>query len=170
MDAMRDVLTAAAPGSARRSGELQASRGRSLHRVGVLEERQMPTTRHYVCGLVMALGLGCAAELVRTPVTVTPVPVGEPRTLRVREPVSVTPSTGYTRIIRAGSTWRLVGTLPQGEVYRPIGEVFSVEGANVHEAYLVLVDGGVVGFYLPGEGAFAPLPKRVRLPTDRGAP
>jgi hypothetical protein len=118
----------------------------------------------------MILGLGCAAELARAPVAFTPVTSGEPRTLRVRETVSVTPSTGYTRIIKAGSTWRLVGSLPQGDVYRPVGDVFTVEGANVHEAYLVVAQGRVVGFYLPGEGAFAPLPDKVLLPTDQGAP
>jgi hypothetical protein len=117
----------------------------------------------------MVVGLGCAAELARAPVAFTPLTSGEPRTLRVRETVSLTPSTGYARVIRAGSTWRLVGSLPQGEVYRPVGDVFTVEGAHVHEAYLVVVQGRVVGFYLPGEGAFAPLPDRVLLPTDEGA-
>jgi len=118
----------------------------------------------------MILGLGCAAELARAPVAFTPVASGEPRTLRVRETVSVTPSTGYTRVIKAGSTWRLAGSLPQGEVYRPVGDVFTVEGAHVHEAYLVVARGKVVGFYLSGEGAFAPLPDGVLLPTDQGAP
>lgn len=118
----------------------------------------------------MILGLGCVAELSRAPVGFTPVTSAEPRTLRVREAVSVTPSTGYTRVIKAGSTWRLVGSLPQGDVYRPVGDVFTVEGANVHEAYLVVTQGRVVGFYLPGEVAFAPLPDQVLLPTDQGSP
>ncbi|HYQ81393.1 MAG TPA: hypothetical protein VEP68_07820 [Anaeromyxobacteraceae bacterium] len=118
----------------------------------------------------MLLALGCAAELKRAPVSFTPATGGEARTLRVRETVSVTPSTGYGRQIRAGSTWRLVGSLPQGDVYRPVGDVFTVEGANVHEAYLVLAQGRVVGFYLPGEAAYAPLRDGVALPTDEGVP
>ncbi|HEU4382120.1 MAG TPA: hypothetical protein VFR85_01355 [Anaeromyxobacteraceae bacterium] len=129
----------------------------------------MGHARKLVYGLALTLGLGCAAELSRAPVAFTPI-TGEPRTLRVKETVSVTPSTGYTRNIRAGSAWRLVGSLPQGEVYRPVGEVFTVEGANVHEAYLVVAQGSVVGFYLPGEAAFAPLPGAVPLPTEQGAP
>ncbi|HZY01981.1 MAG TPA: hypothetical protein VFF02_00675 [Anaeromyxobacteraceae bacterium] len=118
----------------------------------------------------MVLALGCAAELKRAPVAFTPPASAEPRTLRVRETVPLTPSTGYTRYVKAGSTWRLAGSLPQGDVYRPVGDVFTVEGANVHEAYLVLAQGRVVGFYLPGEAAYAPLPEGVVLPADQGAP
>lgn len=118
----------------------------------------------------MVLALGCAAELKRAPVAFTPPASAEPRTLRVRETVPLTPSTGYTRYVKAGSTWRLAGSLPQGDVYRPVGDVFTVEGANVHEAYLVLAQGRVVGFYLPGESAYAPLPEGVVLQADQGAP
>ena len=38
-----------------------------------------------------------------------------------------------------------------------LGTVFTIEGANMHEAYLVLREGRVVGFYLPGERAFSAL-------------
>lgn len=130
----------------------------------------MATTRSPFPALAVILALGCAAELARAPIGFTPSAGGEPRTLRVREAVPVTPSTGYTKVVKAGSTWRHVGSLPQGEVYRPVGDVFTVEGANVHEAYLVLAQGQVVGFYLPGEGAFAPLPDKVLLPTDQEGP
>jgi hypothetical protein len=88
-----------------------------------------------------------------------------PTTIHIREAVTITPSTGYSKVIKADSTWQLAGSVPHGEVYRPIGDVFAVEGANVHEAYLVVNQGQVVGFYLPGEGAFAPLPGRIPLPV-----
>jgi len=116
---------------------------------------------------VAATSLACAPELVRSPVTFSPS-AGEPQTIvTVTRAVSVTPSTGYTKNIAAGSTWRRVGTTDRGEVYQPVSAVFAVEGANMHEAYLVVRAGQVVGFYLPGEDAFAPLPEPVALPAEQ---
>jgi hypothetical protein len=39
-----------------------------------------------------------------------------------------------------------------------MNDVFTIEGAHIHEAYLV-VDAGdqLVGFYLPAEQAFSPM-------------
>jgi hypothetical protein len=51
-----------------------------------------------------------------------------------------------------------VGRTSEGDVYKPVGRVFTVEGAHIHEAYLVLVGNRLVGFYLPVERAFAPAP------------
>jgi hypothetical protein len=56
-----------------------------------------------------------------------------------------------------------VGLLPQGQVFRPVGTVFTIEGANMHEAFLVIQDARLVGFYLPGEHAFAPLETGIEL-------
>jgi hypothetical protein len=61
-----------------------------------------------------------------------------------------------------------VGILPEGTVYRPIGTVFSIEGRNVHEAYLVVHAGAVRGFYLPAESRYSPLPNPVTF--NQGAP
>jgi hypothetical protein len=121
-----------------------------------------------VAGVCLAaVLLGCAAELARRPASYAPLAAdAEASLLRVPRAVAVTPSTGYTKTIRAGSTWRRVGATREGDVYRPVGEVFAVEGANMHEAYLVVASGRVVGFYLPGERAFAPLPESVPLPTE----
>lgn len=77
--------------------------------------------------------------------------------------VGITLDTGYERTLKAGSRWRAAGTVDQGDVYRPVGDVFTIEGANIHEAWLVVRDGTLVGFYLPAEhgysalGATAPL-------------
>jgi len=109
---------------------------------------------------------GCAPEVVRTPVAFSAAGEDGQATVRIRQATSVTPSTGYTKTIKAGSAWRRVGTLPQGSVYRPVGDVFAVEGANMHEAYLVVAEGQLVGFYLVGERAFAPLADKVPLPME----
>jgi hypothetical protein len=79
-----------------------------------------------------------------------------------RRPMDLMPAAGSTRVsiervIRRGSVWTLVGSSNEGEVFKPVDRVFTVEGAHVHEAYLVLKDDNVVGFYLPVERAFAPV-------------
>jgi hypothetical protein len=66
-------------------------------------------------------------------------------------------NTGFHRDIAAGSRWQLAGRIAQGDVYQAVGNVFTVEGAHIHEAYLVVDNQAVVGFYLPAERGFSPL-------------
>ena len=58
------------------------------------------------------------------------------------------------------------GAIAQGTVYRAAQGVFTLEGANIHEAYLVLRGQELVGFYLPVEQAFSPLKDPVMLQFD----
>ena len=66
--------------------------------------------------------------------------------------------TAYDRLLKQGSRWIPVGNIPQGAVFRPDGHVLTIEGAHVHEAYIVISTERLVGFYLPVEKAFSPLP------------
>jgi len=66
-------------------------------------------------------------------------------------------ATGYSTTLRATTTWQLVGTIPQGEVYRTRDQVVTLEGAHIHEAYIVVDQGALVGFYLPVERTFSPV-------------
>jgi len=117
--------------------------------------------------LCVALSLaGCASDVTRTPARFVPGADQQSAVLRIREPASLTLPTGYARPIKRGSVWRFVGTVPHGDVFQPVGDVYTIVGANAHEAYLVLASGLVVGFYLPGEAAFAPLSDKVRLITE----
>ena len=101
---------------------------------------------------VVAIGLGaCAAEVVRQQADFTPVAAAA-----ARAEIEVPVSRNYNRVLARGSRWQLVGTTPQGGVYRRSDGVFTVEGAHVHEAYLVLAADRLVGFYLPVEKAFSP--------------
>jgi hypothetical protein len=70
----------------------------------------------------------------------------------------------YPRTLAAGSRWRHVGAVPAGEVYRPVGGVFTIEGRQVHEAYLVVSKSALVGFYLSGESRYSDLPTPIPLP------
>lgn len=115
----------------------------------------------------LILLVGCAPDLYRIPVTLTPIVQPNASLVVVREDIEVQPSTGYTRIIKKGSVWKKVGTIPQGDVYRIHDDVFMLEGAHMHEAYAVVAKQQLVGFYLPVERAFAPLPKAVALPSSQ---
>lgn len=81
----------------------------------------------------------------------------------IAQDASVELDTGYTRSLKAGTQWIQAGTVSQGGVYKPYKDVFTLEGAHIHEAYLVVSEGQLVGFYLPVEGAYSPLTRKVRL-------
>ena len=73
---------------------------------------------------------------------------------------------GYERTLRQGTNWDLVGTIPEGEVYKPRDQVLTVECSNVFEAYLVVSEDFLVGFYLPVEGEFVSIPEKLELPVE----
>lgn len=114
--------------------------------------------RAAIC-LTVALLAACAADVRRQQTQWQPLS-GAPETIELRESVTLEPSTGYKRVLLAGSLWRETGRIPEGRVYRPVDGVLTAEGRNVLEAYLVLDGGRVVGFYLPTEQAFAVLPSQ----------
>jgi hypothetical protein len=122
-------------------------------------------TRVLLCAILAAIP-ACALDLERSSIAFTPLPAdSNPAPLRISREVRVTPGTGYSEVIAAGSLWQQVGETPRGDVYRLVGDVFSLEGANRHEAYLIVSEREFVGFYLPGERAYAPLPKPIPLPV-----
>ena len=120
---------------------------------------------------VLALG-ACALEVKRRPALLTAVAPQPTETIEVLDDVSISVGVGYQRVIPRGSAWTRVGRVAEGDVYKPLDRVFTVEGAHVHEAYLVLADDRVVGFYLPVEQAFSPAPDgpNTRLAFKRRQP
>jgi hypothetical protein len=98
---------------------------------------------------------GCAAMIDSSPVSYTPVTATTEARLRGNVEIKLSPP--YKRTLADGSRWRLVGKVPQGNVYKPLDAPFSIEGRQVHEAYLVIAAGSLVGFYLPAEGGYSPL-------------
>jgi hypothetical protein len=69
-------------------------------------------------------------------------------------------------VLPAGSRWSLAGQLPQGLVYRPANGVFTIEGRQIHEAWLVVDKTRLAGFYLVGESAYSPLDLTITLPLE----
>jgi hypothetical protein len=120
------------------------------------------TRRRQLGQLAAALGLlglaACASEVVRRPAQLTAAIEAEGGTFEALKPASVKVGPGYERNIDVRSRWTRVGRIPEGDVYKPVGRVFTVEGAHIHEAYLVLDGDRIAGFYLPVERAFSPAP------------
>ena len=76
---------------------------------------------------------------------------------------------GYERTIKAGTEFVPAGTVKQGMVLKPTNTIFTIEGAHMHEAYPVVDNGRIVGFYLPVERAFSPLSQPVNLSIQEGS-
>jgi hypothetical protein len=108
--------------------------------------------------LLFAVGLlaACASEVVRHPVTLRSEASAERPRVELTQAATVQSSSGFTRELAAASVWEFRGSIPQGSVYRRVGGIFTIEGAHVHEAFLVISGNRLVGFYLPVEGAFSP--------------
>ncbi|WP_354674873.1 hypothetical protein [Cupriavidus alkaliphilus] len=106
----------------------------------------------------------CAPMIATVPSTieVTQPSAAAPR-IQILIATAVQLDTGYSRTLPERSVWSRVGRVPQGDVYRPIGTIFTIEGRQVHEAYLVIRDKTLVGFYLPGEQNYSPLSTAVPL-------
>ncbi len=117
----------------------------------------------------VVLVAACAPVLPVSPARLGPLSAPAPDLVLAAD-LPILLRTGYTRTLPAGTRWRAVGTLPEGVVYRPVGTVFSVEGRNVHEAWLVVRGAALQGFYLPGEENFSATSSPLPLPVSKGAP
>ena len=103
---------------------------------------------------------GCAVPQQATtfsPAATAAAEGSAPQTARLQRQVDVSFAGGYTRTLKADSLWQDVGKVDQGEVYKPWHDVFTIEGSHIHEAYLVVADSRLTGFYLPYEKKFSPL-------------
>jgi len=85
------------------------------------------------------------------------------KSIQVMEDAEVSSSAGYERLIKAGSLWEYVGSISKGHVYKSANSIFTIEGSNVHEAYLVIQDGRLTGFYLPVERVFSEAKQQIPL-------
>ncbi|WP_082818818.1 hypothetical protein [Cupriavidus nantongensis] len=123
---------------------------------------------HFVCigiaaGCCLALA-ACAPMVATTPSTIEATqPNTASRRIQILTPATIKLDTGYSRTLPEKSVWSKAGRVPQGDVFRPVGTIFTIEGRQVHEAYLVIHNQTLVGFYLPGEQNYSPLSTAVPL-------
>lgn len=118
--------------------------------------------------LALLLVSGCATEVSRAPADLAAVSQTQARRIVTVQPIDITLDSGYRRTIKAGVVLLEFGNISAGQVYKPINTIFTVEGKHMHEAYIVLRNERVVGFYLPVEKAFSPLSQPVVLSTKEG--
>jgi hypothetical protein len=85
----------------------------------------------------------------------------------LKDNVSITSASCYERTLRKGTKWRMTGSISEGNVYKPLDQVLTLECSNVHEAYLVVLDNHLVGFYLPVEKGFVRLSDSILLPIEK---
>ena len=118
--------------------------------------------------IVLLLMAGCASDVTRTPAELSAS--GQLRGYVAAQTAAIRLDSGYERTVAKGTQFVEVGTIPKGRVLKPVDSVFTVEGAHMHEAYLVLDGQRIVGFYLPVERAFSPLSYPVNLPLEERKP
>jgi len=123
-----------------------------------------------IVSILMILGLflsGCAFDLAHVSYAKTEAVTKSGKSFKVREAIALTGMPCWkNRTIAGGTTWNLIGTIPEGEVYKSNSQTLTVECSNIHEAYLVVRDKSVVGFYLPVERGFVTLPEPVALKIE----
>ena len=101
--------------------------------------------------LLCIVQMGCAIEVPRTPANFV---MGGGQVIRLEADTPIDVGTGYPRFLPRGTVLKQVGTVADGDVFKPVNFTLTLEGANVHEAFLVLKNNELVGFYLPVEQAF----------------
>lgn len=74
------------------------------------------------------LPAGCAHEVVHQPATLAAAPSSQ--LVEVKQEVEIALDSGYARRLARASRWTQAGTLPQGQAYKSVGSVFTVEGAT----------------------------------------
>lgn len=122
--------------------------------------------------LAAALALGaCASEVRRQPAELAGTMPAAATHLRLSQDVELRLDSGYTRSLARDTGFAVAGRIAQGLVLRPVATVLTVEGKHMHEAYVVVRDARLVGFYLPVERAYSPLSQTVPFPlVEKGNP
>ncbi len=110
--------------------------------------------------------LGCAFDLVH----IDQVPVqyeneSTPQSgFELTDDVHIDLGTGYSRKLRKGTKWYYVNTITQGDIFRTNDQILTIEGSNIFEAFIVVSNKHLVGFFLPVEETFSPLASPKSLP------
>lgn len=108
---------------------------------------------------------GCAFDLAHVRYkTVEYVPAPEAqKSFVLGENLEITEGTCYSRTLRKGKTWKLTGRIAEGETYKSSEQIFTLECSNVHEAFLVVANDRIVGYFLPVEKGFVRLSKPLKI-------
>ena len=110
--------------------------------------------------LIISLLFSCAFDIVHVKQVPTQLELTEfsrnPLLLE-NEVTDISIGTGYSRKLRQGTKWDYVGYITEGDIYKTKDQILTIEGSNIYEAYIVVSENKLVGFYLPVEQTFSPL-------------
>jgi hypothetical protein len=112
----------------------------------------------------------CASEVVRHPTELSATPPQQQKRYVASQPASIMLDSGYSRTIGRETEFLEIGRIKQGAVLKPLNSSLTVEGAHMHEAYPVVENGHITGFYLPVEQAFSPLSRPTTLVIEERRP
>lgn len=132
------------------------------------ERRDIPAALSgvFLAACVLLAG-GCATDVTVGSEPALLTPADSPATVRFAASAPPRLKNGHLRKgLEDGTTWERAGAIPQGTVYRPVGHVFQVYSGNVHEAYIVVSEGRLVGVFLPVERAFVPMREPVPVTLE----
>lgn len=122
-----------------------------------------------LCGIVLFIS-GCAFDLAHveySPSLFKPVS-RQDYTFTIKNDVQVTNAPcGYSRTLRKKTRWDLIGTIPEGRVFKSRDQILTIECSNVFQAYIVVSGNRLMGFYLPVEKGFVPISNPIQLPIYR---
>lgn len=71
-----------------------------------------------------------------------------------------------TNPLLKGTVWRTIGHCDQGDIYSTNDQTITITTANQRQAWPVVHDGQVVGFFLAVEKTFTPASKPVPFPVE----
>ena len=103
--------------------------------------------RRIACLSLAVFLAGCSAQMIElaSPMSVVEIDEG---IYRLENAVTVKAAHAAPLELRAGTTWRQIGTIAQGSVWDTKDQVVIVNSFDVHEAAVVTNNNQVVGFYL----------------------
>src|SRR5581483_6089894 len=119
--------------------------------------------------LFIILGAGCAFDVIylkEKPVTFTAANGSANDDFVLKGYWKVEIGTGYPTFLRGDTHWHCVGTTEYGRVYSTRDQLLTVEASNIYEAFLVVADQTITGFYLPVEKIFTPASHPVHITTE----
>ena len=109
---------------------------------------------------------GCAFDVIhidQIPVQYEKVSIQKP-SFKLEDEVNVHLGTGYNRKLNKETEWHYVNTISQGDIFKTNDQVLTVEGSNIFEAFIVVSEKKLVGFFLPVEETYYPLSTSKSLP------
>jgi len=120
--------------------------------------------RYLALGTLLGVS-ACAFDVIQVrqvPATLEPISGPAPE-WTLSQDVSVRLREGFSALLKSGTTWRAMGRIPQGDVFRTSDQIVTVEASNVYEAALVMKADVVVGFYLVVEHTFTAADPQVEI-------